>query len=112
MASFNHMLISKQKWAELSDNQKLIVQAACDMTIMHMYAEAEALQGKAIKEIQSKGVTIHSWGPEFLGAFNKAWLEVVEEQKAKSPDFAEAWASLSAFRDDYKAWKALGYFKG
>jgi TRAP-type mannitol/chloroaromatic compound transport system substrate-binding protein len=108
-ASFNHMFISRPKWAELSDNQKLVVQAACDMTILHMYGEAEALQGKAIREIQSKGVTIHKWGPEFLQAFRKTWLEVVEEQKAKSPDFAEGWASLSAFREEYKAWKELGY---
>jgi TRAP-type mannitol/chloroaromatic compound transport system substrate-binding protein len=111
MATFLHLIVSKQKWAELSDAQKEIVKSGCDSTMMANYADGEALQAKAIKEIQSKGVTIHYWKPEILDTFRKTWLEVVEEQKAKSPEFAKAWASYSAYREEYKIWREHGYLK-
>ena len=79
--------------------------------MLHNYTEGEAVQAKAMKEIQSKGVTLHYWPKEILDAYRKAWTEVIEEQKAKSPEFSKAWASLSQFRDDYKVWREYGYLK-
>jgi TRAP-type mannitol/chloroaromatic compound transport system substrate-binding protein len=111
MSTFTHLMISKQKWAELSDTQKEIIKAACEDTMLHMYVEGEAVQGKALKEIRSKGVTLHYWPKEILDAYRKAWNEVIEEQKGKSPEFAKAWASLTAFREEYKVWREHGYLK-
>jgi TRAP-type mannitol/chloroaromatic compound transport system substrate-binding protein len=111
MSTFTHLMISKQKWAELTDTQKEIIKAACEDTMLHMYVEGEAVQGKALKEIRSKGVTLHYWPKEILEAYRKAWTEVIDEQKAKSPEFAKAWASLSAFREEYKVWREYGYLK-
>jgi len=51
------------------------------------------------------------WSPEFLRAFEKAWIEVVAEQNAKSPEFKKAWDSYSTFRSNYKVWKDLGYLQ-
>jgi TRAP-type mannitol/chloroaromatic compound transport system substrate-binding protein len=111
MATFPHLLISKRKWAELSDSHKEIIKVSCEATILQMYAEGEAAQSKALKEIQSKGVTLHYWPKEILDAYRKAWAEVIEEQKGKSPEFAKTWASLSAFREEYKVWRDYGYLK-
>jgi TRAP-type mannitol/chloroaromatic compound transport system substrate-binding protein len=111
MSTFTHLMISKQKWAELSDTQKEIIKAACEDTMLHMYIEGEAVQGKALKEIRSKGVTLHYWPKEILDAYRKAWHEVIDEQKGKSPEFAKAWASLTAFREEYKVWREYGYLK-
>jgi TRAP-type mannitol/chloroaromatic compound transport system substrate-binding protein len=111
MATFVHLLVSKQKWAELSDTQKEIIKAACEATMLHQYIEGESVQGKALKEIESKGVTLHYWPKEILETYRKAWNEVIEEQKAKSPEFAKSWASLSAFREQYKVWRDYGYLK-
>ena len=111
MATFAHLLISKRKWAELSDAHKEIIKASCEATILQMYAEGEAAQGKALKEIQSKGVKLHYWPKEILDAYRKTWAEVIEEQKANSPAFAKTWASLSAFREEYKVWHDYGYLK-
>jgi TRAP-type mannitol/chloroaromatic compound transport system substrate-binding protein len=111
MASFVHLLVSKQKWAELSDTQKEIIKAACEATMLQNYIEGESVQAKALKDIQSKGVTLHYWPKEILDAYRKAWAEVIEEQKTRSPEFAKAWASLSKFRDEYKVWREYGYLK-
>ena len=90
MSTFLHLIVSKQKWAELSDDAegdhqgRLRTRPCCAN-----YAEGEAVQAKAIKEIQSKGVTFHYWPKEILDTFRKTWLEVVEEQKAQEPRVRE-----------------------
>jgi TRAP-type mannitol/chloroaromatic compound transport system substrate-binding protein len=111
MSTFTHLMIAKQKWAELSDTHKEVIKAACEDTMLHMYVEGESVQAKALKEIQSKGVTLHYWPNDVLDAYRKAWGEVIDEQKAKSPEFAKAWTSLAAFREDYKVWRSYGYLK-
>jgi TRAP-type mannitol/chloroaromatic compound transport system substrate-binding protein len=111
MATFVHLLVAKKKWEEFSDTQKEIIRSACYDTMLQQFTEGEAIQGKALKDIQSKGVTLHYWPKEILDTYRKAWGEVIEEQKAKSPEFAKAWASLSKFRDEYKVWRQYGYLK-
>lgn len=111
MASLGHLMISKGKWAEMSDTQKEIVRAACDMTMLQTYADGESKNADAIKQIAAKGVQVHYWSKEFLDAFRKAWDEVAVEQSAKSPEFKKAWDSLVAFRAEYKIWKDNAYLK-
>jgi TRAP-type mannitol/chloroaromatic compound transport system substrate-binding protein len=110
-ASTAHLYISKAKWAEFSDTQKAIVENSCKSQIYQEFAESEAAQFGAMAELQKKGVTLHTWPPEILKAFEEKWLEVVEEQKAKSPEFAKIWASYSAYREGYKVWRERGYLK-
>ena len=111
MATFLHLLVAKKKWDELSDSQKEIIKTACDSTMLQNYLEGEGLQSNAIKEIQSKGVTIHYWPKEILDTYRRTWDEVLQEQQAKSPEFAKVWASLSKFREEYKIWRDHGYLK-
>ena len=95
-ATINELIISKKKWAEFSDTQKAILQAACDATMLQQFAEGEAVQFKAMKEIQAKGVQLKKWPQNFLDAYEKAWVEVAAEQAAKSPEFKKAWDSYSS----------------
>ena len=110
-ATFNELIISKKKWAEFSDTQKAVIQGACDALMMQMYAEGEAVQFKALKDIEAKGVKLMKWPQNFIDAFEKAWNEVAAEQSAKSPEFKKAWDSYIAFRKDYAIWKDMGYLK-
>ncbi len=111
MASIPHYMISMEKWNSLSDLQKEIVRVSCDSTMMKMLAEGEGDQVPAIKDFQSKGVTIHVWSKDVMDALRKAWKEVVAEQSARSPEFKKGWESLEAFRQQYKVWKELAYIK-
>lgn len=111
MSTLNELIISKQKWAEFSETQKFQVETACEATMLKQFAEGEAVQGKAMKEIESKGVTIRYWSKEMLELYRKTWDEVAKEQAEKSPEFKKAWDSYSAFRDQYKIWKTNGYLK-
>jgi TRAP-type mannitol/chloroaromatic compound transport system substrate-binding protein len=111
MATFNHLYISKSKWAELSPTQRAIIKAACDANMLEQFAEGEAKQFAAMKELQGKGVTLHYWPKDILATYEKTWNEVAVEQSAKSPEFKKAWDSYSAFRAGYKLWREYGYLK-
>ncbi|MDH3597990.1 MAG: TRAP transporter substrate-binding protein [Rhodospirillales bacterium] len=108
-ATLFDLMISKKKWGELSDMQKAQLEVACGDNFREGLAEGEAIQGKALAELKAKGVTIHRWSPEILGALNEAWLEVAGELSASNPNFKKVWDSLQTFRAEYAIWKDLGY---
>ncbi len=110
-ATVGDMIINKAKWDSMSPHQKASIEAACDQTTLRGMSLGESLQPAALREIESKGVKLMTWGPEFLAAFEKAWKEVAEEQSAKSPEFKKAWDSLSKFRTEYSVWRDRGYLK-
>jgi TRAP-type mannitol/chloroaromatic compound transport system substrate-binding protein len=111
MSTMNSLYVSKAKWAEFSETQKAQIEVTCDSTMLRQFIEGESVQGKAIAEIQSKGVTLHYWPKEILETYRKAWDEVAKEQVEKSPEFKKAWDSYSAFRKEYAVWKEYGYLK-
>ena len=110
-ATFGDLIINKAKWDSLSATQKAVVEAACDQTVLKGMSLGESLQPKAMKEIESKGVKLMTWSPEFLAAFEKEWKVVAGEQAAKSPEFKKAWDSLNKFREQYAVWRERGYLK-
>ncbi len=87
------------------------MEAACDQTVLKGISVGEAVQHTAMKEIESKGVKLMTWSPEFLAAFEREWKLVAAEQAEKSPEFKKAWESLSKFRDAYSVWRERGYLK-
>jgi TRAP-type mannitol/chloroaromatic compound transport system substrate-binding protein len=110
-ASFLDLMISRDKWNQLDDTQKAIIQAACDATILWQIGYGEARQGPALAELEAKGVEIRTWPPEILEAMRKAWAEVVAELKAQNETFARAWDSLESFRAAYRSWAERGHLR-
>ena len=110
-ATVGDLIINKAKWDSFSPHQKMVIEAACDRTILRGMSLGESLQPKAMAELQDKGVKLITWTPEFLKAFEAAWQEVAAEQSAKSPEFKKAWDSLSNFRKEYAIWRDRGYLK-
>ena len=100
------LMISKKKWSEV---QRAQLEIACGDNFREGLAQGEAIQGKALAELQAKGVRIHRWPPEILDALNKAWLEVAAGLSEANPNFKRVWDSLQAFRAEHAAWRELGY---
>jgi TRAP-type mannitol/chloroaromatic compound transport system substrate-binding protein len=103
------LMINKDEWDGLSDQQKAIFETVCEANVAYGLAEGEAIQYAALQKIQDAGVTIHQWNPEILDALRKGWDEVVAEETAKNPNFKKVWEHLQAFRANYAKWKAIGY---
>ena len=107
--SMGELIINLDNWNSLTDTQREIINAACKESQLRGFAQGEAIQFGAMKQLQAAGVEFHRWSPEILGALENAWNEVVEEEAAGDEDFARVWASLKSFREDYKLWGDHGY---
>lgn len=103
------LMINKDNWEGLSKTQQAQLNSVCADNLTYGYAEGEAIQFAALKELQTKGVNIKRWSPEILAQLRGAWDEVALELSAENADFKRAYDSLQAFRADYKIWKELGY---
>ena len=97
------------KWKKLSETQKVQIETTCGDNIRNGIAEGEAIQIEALETLKEKGVIIHKWSNEILNTLEKAWMEVVEEERIKDEDFRKSWDSLEKFRKSYVTWKSLGY---
>jgi TRAP-type mannitol/chloroaromatic compound transport system substrate-binding protein len=107
--SVGELMINLDNWKGLSSTQQEIINSACKASMLRGFAQGEAIQFPALRELQSKGVQLHRWSPEILEALEAAWAEVVAEEAAANADFARVWKSLSDFRDGYRLWGELGY---
>ena len=103
------LLMNLEKYNALSDQEKAMIDNVCTANTLRGLAEGEAIQVKALMEMQDAGVTIHRWSDEILGTLESTWLEVAAELSESNEDFAAAWASLSEFRENYTIWKNIGY---
>jgi len=104
-ATLFELLINKDVWGGLSDQQQAVIENVCKASMADSFAEGEAIQHDALLEnVAKNGVQIKKWQQSDLDAFRKAWLDVVEEE-AKDPFFKKVWDDLSKFREGYAIWK-------
>lgn len=103
------LMINKEKWDAMSEQQQSLITMACRANMAIGLAEGEAIQAKALTELESRGVQIHRWPEEILQTLETTWNEVAEEEAAKDTSFKEAWDSLQAFRAEYTKWGDLGF---
>jgi len=67
--------------------------------------ETEAVNPGAMAEMGEKyGVITRRWRDDQIAVFEKAWNEVVEEDSANDPLFAEVTESYSKWRKTYSKW--------
>lgn len=110
--SIGELLVNQAQWEALPDNYKAMLEIACGENIHYNYAETEGLNPTAMMEMGDKyGVEIQRWSDEDLAAFEKAWLEVLEEESAKDPLFKRVADSYLEFRNTYKIWGAAQALK-
>lgn len=110
-ATTMELLINKDVWEELSDTQKLMFEIVTKAATLDELVYAESIQGKIIETNEQYGITNVTWSDELLSLFKEKWEEVIAEQCQKDEFFRKVWDNLSAFRDEYSNWSALGYLK-
>ncbi len=103
------LMLSKKAWEDLSETGKAQLELACGDNFREGLAQGEAGQFAALNDLKAKGVTLQSLPPEVLAALRVAWNTVAEEIAAEDETFRDVYASLQAFRRDYRLWKDLGY---
>ena len=103
--SVSHLLINMDKWNSLSDQNKAILEIAAGESVHYIYAETEYVNPFAMIEMGEKyGVKTRRWTDDQIAVFERAWLEVLEEDSAKDPLFKKVADSYLAFRKIYAKW--------
>jgi TRAP-type mannitol/chloroaromatic compound transport system substrate-binding protein len=104
-ATLFDLYLNKATWQRLSPRHKAIIEIACGDAMREMIADGEAVQWKAMKELQAQGVMLKRWPAEMLVAFDDGWQQVVAEEAAKNPSFKRVYDSLARFRENYAIWR-------
>ncbi|MFB9887465.1 TRAP transporter substrate-binding protein [Balneatrix alpica] len=107
-ATVFELLINKDTWNKMDDQQKTVVEVTCKASLLDSYAEGEAKQFPVLADSKEKGVEIRYWNDTMLTAFKTAWDEVVVEQ-TQDEFFKKVWDDMSGFRSGYDLWEANAY---
>ncbi|GHD46359.1 ABC transporter substrate-binding protein [Thalassobaculum fulvum] len=103
--SVSHLLVNMDKWNALPEKYQAILEVACGDSIHHTFAETEYVNPSAMLEMGEKyGVATKRWTDAQLASFEKAWLEVLEEDSKSDPLFKKVADSYLAFRKLYAKW--------
>ena len=108
-ATVFELMINKDVWDGMTDQQRSIVEVVCQASMTNSLAEAESAQPAALeRQVKENGVSLEYWSEDMLATFQSAWNEVVEEQK-EDATFKKVWDDLSAFRSQYDIWEEKAF---
>jgi len=108
-SSLLELLVNRDTWEGMAPEQRALIETACNANAMWSLTRGLAIQSAALDAYEADGVTLQRWSPEMLERFRSAADEVMAEAAASDPAFAEAWASLQAFRAEHQRWASIAY---
>ncbi len=105
----SEVVANKAKFDKLEKTHQVMLRTACQANIAEMVAEGEALQFKAMQANVKDGVKNVRWDDSVINQLSTGWDEVIAEEIKTNADSKKIWASIVAFRANYKIWKDMGY---
>lgn len=106
-SSWDSIIINKAVWDGLGAETQKVMKEACYANISYNLHDQVNAQAAAIKTIREAGVEVKRFPDAVLAALKAASKEVLAEEAAKDPIFAEALASLTAYMDGVGEWARL-----
>lgn len=108
-ATVFELLINKDVWNGMSEQQRAIVEVVCKAAMTDSLSEAEAAQPAALeRQVKENGVSLEYWSDDMLAIFADAWEQVVEEQR-QDPTFKKVWDDMNDFRTQYNIWEEKAF---
>jgi TRAP-type mannitol/chloroaromatic compound transport system substrate-binding protein len=104
---WDSVIINGDVWKGLGETNQRILEEACRANVTYQLVDQLDAQAKAIATIREAGVEIKRFPDEVLHALRKAADEVLKEQAAADPLFAEALDSLTAYTKRVGEWSKL-----
>jgi TRAP-type mannitol/chloroaromatic compound transport system substrate-binding protein len=93
------LIINKDRWSGLSDQQRTLIETACQETLHATATESARLQADALASLAAKdGVRIEAWPQDVLGAFRSAWAEVAKAEGEQDYFFKAVLDDIEKFR--------------
>jgi len=110
--SCSEVLMNKAAHDKLPAAYKAMLEVAGQAQVAVTYAESEAMQFDVMAEMRDKHkVQVKRWSDSDLAAFEKAWLEVIQEESAKDATFKKVADHYMEFRKKYAIWGDAQFVK-
>ncbi|SFJ53745.1 TRAP transporter substrate-binding protein [Celeribacter neptunius] len=109
-SAWDSIIVNKAVWDDLGEENQTIMEDACRANIAFNLADQVNTQAPAIAQIREAGAEVRRFPDEVLVGLRKAAYEVMDEQAAKDPLFAEALESLKAYMVSVGEWPELQNF--
>ena len=106
-SSWDSIIVNMDVWNGLAPEHQEIMLEACKANITENLADQLQQQAAALETVEAAGVTIRRFPNDVLAALREASREVMEEEAAKDPLFAEAYQSLTDYMDRVGRWNEL-----
>jgi TRAP-type mannitol/chloroaromatic compound transport system substrate-binding protein len=105
-----HLLISRQKFAELPKHYQSIVRSAAALANADAQAKYDFQNPQAIQKLVKAGTQLRPFSPEVMEACFKAANEVYAEQSAKNAKFKKMHDAYMSYRTDQYRWWQIAEF--
>lgn len=105
-----HLVVNKEKLAELPPSYRAILAQACEAANNWMLAKYDAVNPPALRRMIGSGVELRVFPQSIMEASLKAANELYAELSAKNADFKRGYESMAAFRSEALPWWQLNEF--
>ncbi len=103
--SCSEILMNRKEFEALPKAYQTLLEVAGAASVTYVIAQTEAQNPPALNKMQKEnGVSVVRWPDSELAKFEKAWLEVVEEESKADPLFKKIADDYFAFRKEYRTW--------
>ena len=92
------LLVNKDRWNGLSDEQRAIIEEACQTTLEETLRDSAKLQADALAELGKEGVKVVPFPDDVLAASREAWREIEHEESARDYFFKTVFEDIEKFK--------------
>jgi len=93
-----HLVVHRPRWQALSRRDRAAIENACGAAVVNSLAQGEALQGPVLRGYASRGVEVRRLPEGVLRELERVSNEVLDDEAARDPLFAEVLAAQRDFR--------------
>jgi TRAP-type mannitol/chloroaromatic compound transport system substrate-binding protein len=102
------LIINRTAWQTLPEDLQKMVEIAATALNQKMFAEFEALNIKALRELKEKyNVEVLEFPADVINKLKQLTLETLDEEAAKNADFKKVYEAYKQFQKDNSAWNAI-----
>ncbi|GHC65072.1 TRAP transporter substrate-binding protein [Neogemmobacter tilapiae] len=105
-----HLFFNLQKWEELPENYKAIVQGAAAYANTDMLAKYDARNPKALRNLVAGGAQLRAFPEDVMKAGFEAANKIYADLSAENADFKEIVDAQAAFRNEANLWNQVAEY--
>jgi TRAP-type mannitol/chloroaromatic compound transport system substrate-binding protein len=99
-----HFFFNLQKWNELPEQYKAVLEAAAGLVTTNMLAKYDALNPAALKRLVGAGAQLRPFSQEIMEASLNAANELYDEISATNAEFKKLYDHMRGLRSDEYLW--------